>query len=1028
MKFKALLIQLSAILSAFSLTAQIQITVNPTQEIKEISPYIYGRNNNLSDNPSSPTKATSWQLYKDAGLKFLRESGGNNSTKYNWKKKLSSHPDWYNNVYAHDWDYAAKSLQTNMPDAKGMWSFQLLGYVAKTGAANFGDYAYNKSQWWKGVAQNLAGGGTVNPDPNSTKALVDGDINLYLQPWTADSTTAILTQWFDNLGLNKDQFQYWNMDNEPECWNGTHDDVVTSPMPAEDYIQQYVAVAIKARALFPNIKIVGPVFTNEWQWYNWQNGDAVTDPVTKKKYCWAEYFIKRISEEQAKLGGIRLLDVLDFHFYPGSDQNGTLQLHRVFYDTSYTFPGANGVHRVNGGWDTSINQEYIFKRATDWLNKYMGAGNGVTMGMTEFGSIYNSDPNVVAVCYASLLGTFAENNVEIFSPWEWNIGEWEVLHLFTHYAGTTAVSSTSSQNNTVSAYSSVNAGRSTLSVVLVNRDATNSQAVNISPTNVTIPNGTIAYYQLSSLPSTETFISATNNALKQGSATVSNGSIALTLPKLSVTVIQISLTTPASTACDVSSIELPAGATISGQTITANIANSVTSQTVSVTVSPNASWKLYSDAACTNEISNNILTLSVGANTAYIKVTAEDGVTTQIYKLVVTRAAATYAITIVPSNNGSVSASTNSATEGTTVTLSVAPNAGYELDVISAYQTGNETSTVTLTGTGNSRSFTMPAFNVTVTATFKVIPSLSVSPASLNFVATGEQQTFYITSNTDWTVSSSDVWLTVSPASGSNNGTVTVTAEDYTDIFQRTATITVSGVDVASQTISVAQDAYEIPSVIPDETQPVGLDGKGIIELSLSIPSNATLTGSFEIQFPEGISLDETLTALSAALSNNFSLVYTFEGNNTWLIEIKSKALKSAVMSAEYQKIMDIDYIVANSVQKGSYNAIITNLDFMTNNNVPITEDLLTVPIHVERAATSIENIHDASLYACIVNNVLKIESSNAETITIYSVAGVQLYSTTKDAGLIEIPITSLPAGSVFFIKGSISGAIKIIK
>lgn len=62
--------------------------------------------------------ALTWQRYRDAGITMFRESGGNNSTKYNWRKKLTSHPDWYNNVYAHDWDYAARSLQDQLPEAQ----------------------------------------------------------------------------------------------------------------------------------------------------------------------------------------------------------------------------------------------------------------------------------------------------------------------------------------------------------------------------------------------------------------------------------------------------------------------------------------------------------------------------------------------------------------------------------------------------------------------------------------------------------------------------------------------------------------------------------------------------------------------------------------------------------------------------------------------------------------------------------------------------------------------------------------------
>lgn len=533
MKSKALLIQVIAWLSILPAKGQIQITVNPDQEIKEISPYIYGRNNSLSDDPSNATSAKSWQLYKDAGVTFFRESGGNNSTKYNWRKKLSSHPDWYNNVYPHDWDYAAQSLQTHMPEAKGMWAFQLLGYVAKTNAYNFNDWGYNHSQWTPDVNSNWCGGGGPG--------IGNGDPNTYLEPWPSDSTVAILAQWFDKLGLSKDQFQYWNMDNEPECWNSTHDDIMPYAIPVEDYIQRYVAIATQARSLFPNIKIVGPVFTNEWQWYNWQNNDALPDPQNpSKKYSWVEYFIKRIAEEQ-KRTGMRLLDVLDFHFYPDKNRDITLNLYRVFYDTNYIFPGANGCKRINGGWDNSITKEYIFKRSTDWLNQYMGANNGVTMGMSEMGSLYSQDPNVVAVGYASLLGTFAENNVELFSPWEWDVGQWEVLHLFTHYTGTIAVSSTSSSDSVVSAYSSVNAKKDLLSIVLVNRDVSNSQFVNIAPKNVTFFNQTVTYYQLSNLPSNETFISASQNALKQYETTVNTNSIDLNLPKLSVTVVQIPL-------------------------------------------------------------------------------------------------------------------------------------------------------------------------------------------------------------------------------------------------------------------------------------------------------------------------------------------------------------------------------------------------------------------------------------------------------------------------------------------------------
>ncbi len=517
--------------------AQVEIKVDPTKEIKEISPYIYGRNNNLSDDPAKPLSDSQWQLYKDAGLTFFRESGGNNSTKYNWRRKLSSHPDWYNNVYAHDWDYAAVSLQENMPEVKGMWSFQLLGYVAKTNAANFPDWDYQQAGNEPRPHENWCGG---------------GDYTQYLEEWPADSTTGILEHWFDELGLNKEQFQYWNMDNEPEVWNGTHDDVVPDGITPEEYIAKYVAVAVSARMAFPGIKIVGPVFNNEWQWYNWQNNYELKN-AEGKRCSWVEYFIMRIAEEQERTG-LRLVDVLDFHFYPefgsGDDVRGTtLQLHRIFYDTNYEYPLGNGVKildNTQSDWNKRSKKEYIWKRANDYLNKYMGENHGVTMGLSEVGNFYDGDPNVIAASYASFLGTFAENNVEIFSTWTEYTGQWEVMHLFSRYAGTTSVTSTSSLDSLVSAYSSVNATKDTLTIILVNRDVDNSRAVSASLQNATTEKTEVSFYRLSNLPKNqETFISKDNNALEKGSVEISNKDyFSMTLPKLSVTAVQVPLQSP----------------------------------------------------------------------------------------------------------------------------------------------------------------------------------------------------------------------------------------------------------------------------------------------------------------------------------------------------------------------------------------------------------------------------------------------------------------------------------------------------
>lgn len=524
--------QIIIILLAFSsqVFSQIKIKIDPNSDKKAISPFIYGRNNSFSStNPNWTLSNEDYIKIRDAGITFFRESGGNNSPKYNWRRKLSSHPDWYNNVYTNDWDKTAQTLQKNFAQAQGMWAFQLIGKAAKTNQANFNDWGDNKSQWWEGVNQNLAGNGVLNP--TGTKAKVEGDIDQYLENWTADSTTAILDHWFKNIGLNKDKIQYWNMDNEPEIWNGTHDDVMKKQLSAEEFIQKYIEVAKKAKLKYPNIKLVGPVTANEWQWYNWDNNAVAYEG---RNYPWLEFFIKRIAEEQKKTN-IRLIDVVDIHFYPSTKKmEEIVQLHRVFFDRNFVFPEANGVKRVNGGWDNGQNKEFIFGRINDWLEQYFGKNHGIKLGLTEVG-IESSDANTTAVWYASTMGEFMKNNVEIFTPWSWKVGMWETLHLFSKYNKPFSVSGVSSNEDWVSAYPSINAKQDSMTVVVVNR-TTSNQNINLGFENY-IVNSSAKLLTLKSLPSNETFISETQNALTKTDFEFINNQTSLTLSALSVSTV-----------------------------------------------------------------------------------------------------------------------------------------------------------------------------------------------------------------------------------------------------------------------------------------------------------------------------------------------------------------------------------------------------------------------------------------------------------------------------------------------------------
>jgi len=518
------------------------VTVNATDGKKIVSPYIYGRNGSFSNSFGTVTSSSDITLFKEAGLRLARENGGNNATKYNWRKKISSHPDWYNNVYDHDWDNLSNYIMTNVPDMQVMWSFQLIGKVASNKNNNFNDWSYNMSQWWSGCSQNLAGGGVVNTSGGSI-ATVNGNPLLYTMDWPADSTTEVLNHWFGPKGirLNSNNFRYWNMDNEPEIWSGTHDDVMPAQLAATAFMDKYFAVAKKARALFPGIKLCGPVTANEWQWYKW---GSETLNINGKYYSWLEYFIKRVADEQ-KATGIKLLDVLDIHWYPGESTDvDVLQLHRIFYDKTYDYPGANGLKSINGGWDNTQTREYIFQRINDWLTLYFGANHGITIGLSESG-INSSNANVNSVLYASMLGTFASNGVELYTPWTWKTGMWETLHLFSRYAKNQSVKTASTLENMVSGHTTLSDNADSMTVMLVNRDLTSSHKVTVNLSGFSVANETYNTLQLAALPANETFVSHASNALKKNTITVSGNSFSIVLPPVSTTAVILKVTASA---------------------------------------------------------------------------------------------------------------------------------------------------------------------------------------------------------------------------------------------------------------------------------------------------------------------------------------------------------------------------------------------------------------------------------------------------------------------------------------------------
>ena len=168
--------------------------------------------------------------------------------------------------------------------------------------------------------------------------------------------------------------------------------------------------------------------------------------------------------------------------------------------------------------------------------------------------------------------------------------------------------------------------------------------------------------------------------------------------------------------------------------------------------------------------------------------------------------------------------------EGTLVTLNISANQGYELETILVHMTGDETKDLEVSGSGDTRSFTMPDYDVTVVATFNetdepVIPavlSVTVSPASVN-VQKGATHQFSATVIVEGGAAETVSWSVSGQALVATNinstGLLTVAAAETAQTFTVTATstedITKSGMSTITVTSQSVTSTSELAKAIP---------------------------------------------------------------------------------------------------------------------------------------------------------------------------------------------------------------------
>jgi hypothetical protein len=207
------------------------------------------------------------------------------------------------------------------------------------------------------------------------------------------------------------------------------------------------------------------------------------------------------------------------------------------------------------------------------------------------------------------------------------------------------------------------------------------------------------------------------------------------------------------------------------------------------------------------------------------------------------------------------------------------------------------------------------------------------------------------------------------------------------------------------------------PNVAAENNTPVDSDNKGSFDLDINILADSIGDGSITVTFPDGFTLDEGNTSLTLDFAGKYELKITKQENNSWLIEIKPKPVKSALLSAgESTRLLHVAYKVDEKLKKGVYDISVNSILFTTKGGNLVPEPAIALPVDVNRWGVGNERITVPEPIVKVQNNTLYIAATTNGAAQIYAVSGQLLKTVALTAG--QTTATPLPPGIYIVVAG----------
>lgn len=281
-----------------------------------------------------------------------------------------------------------------------------------------------------------------------------------------------------DLGRGQRSVHTYILDNEPSLWDVTHRDVHPEPLSYDELLQRTIRYGTAIRQSDPEGLIAGPA---EWGWsgYHYSAKDraagfaSAPDRAAHGGVPLLPWYLQKLAEHEKKTG-VRVLDVLDVHFYPAGEG--------IFGENARTDreTAARRIRATRALWDPEYKDESWIKervRLIPLLKEWVAQnypGRKIMIGEWSFGA----DKHISgALATAEALGRFGQHGLDAAYYWggpHEGTGTFWAFRAFRNFDGNGArfqdLSLPTQEAEEVSLFASRDEAKQKLVAVVLNRD------------------------------------------------------------------------------------------------------------------------------------------------------------------------------------------------------------------------------------------------------------------------------------------------------------------------------------------------------------------------------------------------------------------------------------------------------------------------------------------------------------------------------------------------------------------------------